>query len=146
MGGRSSSSGLNSGLPNKTPLINTEEYQGYARELADLLKGDEVYQIRYNGGKAFADVRTIEGGSMDGDLRIDYIGSTGNRAGSELMARIAQKALTENRNLSWIADDSSAKSFYSSLGLVQKSSSEGIYLYQVSPEKLPSLIKRLRGR
>lgn len=139
MGGRGASFKSNS-LPNKTIMTDTSKYSGYAKELADTVKGDEVYQIKHNGGEAFADVYV----DSAGDLRIDYIGSTGKGAGSELMARLAEKALSEGRNLSWIADNSGAKSYYSHLGLTRSSTFDGTWLYSVSPDKLSNLIKRLR--
>ena len=143
MGGRGSRSGMGAGLPSKTIMTNTSAYSGYAKELAETVKGDPVYQIRFNGGKAFADARI----DSDGELRIDYIGSTGKGAGSELMARLAEKALSENRTMSWMADNASAKRYYKHIGVDIDSAATRKYgstQYSVKPNQLPSLIRRLR--
>ena len=145
MGGRGGSSNMGTGLPAKTVMTDTSAYSGYARELAEVVKGDPVYQITFNGGKAFADAYV----NSNGSLRIDFIGSTGNRAGSELMARLAEKALSENRTMSWIADNASAKRYYKHIGVDVDMAATRRYRvtqYNVKPSQLPSLIRRLRNK
>lgn len=128
------------GLPEKTRIKNKDIYEGYAWQLASVVGDDEVYQINYNGGKAFADARV----DAYGNMHIDFIGSTGKGAGSELMARLADKAIEENRGMSWVADEPSAQQFYSHLGLKPKSKYEGTWYYEVPWGGLWKLRTRLR--
>lgn len=131
---------ISTGLPKKTPLKNKDIYEGYAWQLASVVEGDEVYQLKYNGGQAFADARV----DAYGDIHIDYIGSTGKGAGSELMARLADKAIEENRGMSWVADDPVAQSFYSHLGITPQSKHEGVWYYELSAGAVYKLRARLR--
>lgn len=128
------------GLPEKTTLKNKDIYKGYAWELAAASEGSKVYQIKYNGGQAFADAYV----NNDGDVHIDFIGSTGKGAGSELMARLADKAIDEGRGMSWVADEPSAQQFYSHLGLKPKSKYEGTWYYELQWGQLYKLRAKLR--
>ena len=130
------------GLPKKTVLKNKDDYKGYAWQLASVVEGDEVYQINYNGGKAFADAYV----NNDGHVHIDFIGSTGKGAGSELLARLAEKAVKENRPLSWNADQKSAVRYYSHMGIEPTEKGRDYNYYEVPAKQLPALIKRLRKR
>ena len=128
------------GLPAKTKIKNKDIYKGYAWQLASVVDNDEVYQLKYNGGQAFADARVDD----YGDIHIDYIGSTGKGAGSELMARLADKAIDEGRGMSWVADEPSAQQFYSHLGLKPKSKYEGVWYYELQWGQLYKLRAKLR--
>lgn len=130
------------GLPEKTRIKNKDIYEGYAWQLASVVGDDEVYQINYNGGKAFADARV----DSEGNIHIDYIGSTGKGAGSELMARLADKAIEENRGMAWVADEPSAKQFYSHLGLKPKEKYEGTWYYELQWGQLFKLRTTLRKK
>ena len=137
-------------LGTKTPLYDIEDYQNYddyAGELAMVSEGSPVYQIEYNGGRAFADVS--EDAMYDGELYITYLASTGKGAGTELLARLGERALKNNWSLTWVADQQSAVDYYSHLnvgkyGTVTKY--PATVGYEVTPNQLPAFIKSLRRR
>lgn len=125
-------------------LKDTSEYSGYAEELTRPLVGEEIYEIKFNGHKAFADASI-----RYGELRMDYLGSNGGGAGSELMARLAEMALENNVPLTWFADKKSAKNYYKHIGILPDAKASKRYgnaQYIVKPSDLPALIKRLRKR
>lgn len=115
----------------------------YGRELADFVKEYEipVYQISYNGGQAFADVE-----ERANELYINMMASTGNRAGTELLTQVAEKALSQGVGLGWSADVTSAQQYYQHIGANQYATEYRVTTrYEVSNKDLPEFIRKLRN-
>lgn len=139
----------NTGLSKKSQLSEAdikeyEKYSEYSGELANAVNYTDtpVYQIKHNGGKAFADV-TQSGNSY----HIEMMGSTGKGAGTEILRQIAQKALDNKSALQWDADVQSAIKYYSHIG-ADKYSKQTRYgkTYSINPEQLQSFINSLQKR
>lgn len=130
--------GLRKGMP------DTDLYSGYARELTYAAGGEDTYNLKYNGGTAFAD---IDLKYHSGSLYINVMGSTGNRAGTEMLAKLAEEAKKLNKSLSWSADDEDAVSYYRHIGASKYASGGRMYTaYTVPYKDLEEFIKRLRRK
>jgi len=138
LGGSTGLKGLRKGMP------DSDLYSGYAQELTYAAGGDDTYNLRYNGGNAFAD---IDLKYHSGSLYINVMGSTGNRAGTEMLARLAEEAKKSGKSLSWSADDENAVSYYQHVGAGKYASGGRMYTAYTVPHKdLEEFIKRLRRR
>lgn len=136
-------------LGEKTTLTKeeAEKYEktsDYAFELANMNADLEhpVYKIEYNGNQAFVDVS-----ERKDELYIEGMASTGGGAGTEIFTRVAEKALDEDKDLSWSADQQSAIDYYNHLGLKEygEETSFGVE-YTIPNDRLEEVIDHLRGR
>ena len=145
MGGRGGSGGRGltfGGLTKGVP--NSDLYSGYAQELTYAVGGEDTYNLKWNGGNAFAD---IDLKYHPGSIYINVMGSTGKGAGTEMLARLAEKAKKSNKSLSWSADDNDAVNYYSHIGASKYASGGRMYTsYTVPHKELETFIKRLRRR
>lgn len=138
LGGSTGLKGLRKGIP------DSDLYSGYAQELTYATGENDTYNLRYNGGNAFA---TIDLTDHPGSLYINVMGSTGNRAGTEMLARLAEEAKKSNKSLSWSADDNDAVSYYQHIGAGKYASGGRMYTFYTVPNKdLGEFIKSLRRR
>lgn len=157
MGGRGNSSG---GLSrrgsefgpniNKVTSVDESKYTGYARELAEEAneaasfgEQDEMLLQLDNGrGEAFA-FYDEDSGTISG------LGSTGGRAGTELLSAIIQTETAKGKSVSWMADNKNAIKYYISMGLqsfgVANNNMTKI-VYTITPERAPRALERLRRR
>jgi hypothetical protein len=147
---KTSSAATSTGLGKKTVIDSAEPYEVYSEyggELARLYEYNENYVIHYNGEEAFAN--TSDDTMYKGELYINGIASTGKGAGTELLARLAEKAYKDKLTLSWVADESGAMKFYEKInvknfGKVTKS--RNTVAYEVKGEKLKKFAEALRNR
>lgn len=159
MGGRGSSSNRGSSRfgPGVSVVqeIDESKFRGYARELAEetneLIEdardfGDEPEEtiLWYNNGRgeAFA-CYDEESGTLMG------LGSTGGRAGTELLSRIIETETSRGQSVTWMADDPQAIRYYRSMGLqgfgIANNNMTKI-VYTITPERAPRALERLRNR
>ena len=149
--GAARSTGNSTGLGEKRPLTSVDDYTNYSEYAGELAGvqfdfGTPVYQIEYNGGKAFADTSTID---YQGELHIGMLASTGQGAGTEMLARLAEQAYKQNLVLSWVADQPSAKAYYKKMGVEQfgtVSSPSFATWYEIPHDQLQAFAAHLRNR
>lgn len=148
--GTTNGSSSSTGLGRKTVIDSAEPYEVYSEyggELARLYEYNENYVIHYNGEEAFAN--TSDNTMYKGELYINGIASTGKGAGTELLARLAEKAYKDKLTLSWVADESGAMKFYEKInvkkfGKVEKG--RNTISYEVKGEQLKKFAEALRKR
>ena len=138
-----------SGLGKKAVINSVEPYEVYSKyggELARLYEYNENYVIHYNGEEAFAN--TSDNSVYKGELYINGIASTGKGAGTELLARLAEKAYKDKLTLSWAADELGAMKFYEKINVKKfgKVSKGMNYVsYEIKGEQLKKFAEALRN-
>lgn len=149
--GAARATGNSTGLGGKRPLTSANDYTNYSEYAGELAGvqfdfGTPVYQIEYNGGKAFADTSTTD---YPGELHIGMMASTGQGAGTEMLARLAEQAYKQNLILSWAADQPSAVEYYKKMGVEQfgtVNNSSFATWYEIPHNQLQAFAAHLRSR